>query len=155
MKSMFQKHWLFVTAFALILIGSSFIIAPFDNTTYIIVDDVNSMLHGEGDNDRTARTRKLPEKIKVPTPSITFKGRTVIASDTVLCIIRQVTPAGAPGPIVVQGKKKIPYNQTTEYQFPLTVTPLTLNVWYSIELTFKHKNGYLITQKGQIMRTNQ
>jgi hypothetical protein len=155
MKSTSQKLWLFLTAFALILIGSSFIAIPFDNTTFIVVDDVNGMLHGENENDRAARTRKLPEKIKVPTPSVTFKGQTVRSSDSIWVVIRKVLPTGAQGQIVVQGRKSIPYNQTVEYQFPLTITPLTENVWYNIELTFKHKNGQLITQKGQIMRINQ
>lgn len=156
MKNTSQKLWLFIAAFTLILLGSSFIFSPTEATTFIVVDDVHGMINGT-DNDegsRVAAPKKLPEKIRIPTPTVTFKGQTVRASDSIWVMIRQVTPTGAPGAIVVQGRKSIPHNPTAGYQFPLTITPLTRNVWYTIELTFKHKNGQLITQKGQIVRTN-
>ena len=156
MKNTSQKLWLFIAAFSLILLGSSFIFSSPEATTYIVVDDVHGMINGT-DNDEGSRTtapKKLPEKIRIPTPTVTFKGRTVRASDSIWVIIRQVTTTGAPGAIVVQGRKSIPHNTSAGYQFPLTITPLTLNMWYNIELTFKHKNGQLITQKGQIMRRN-
>ncbi len=156
MKNTSQKLWLFLAAFGLILLGSSFIFSNTEPTTFVVVDDIHSMINGGGNDEdegvgATARKR-LPEKIKVPTPTVTFKGRTVGLSDSVRVTIRRVMPTGAPGSIIAQGLKKIQHNATEGYQFSLNVTPLPLDVWFYLELTFRHKNGQLVSQKGQIMR---
>ena len=90
-----------------------------------------------------------PPKIKIPSDTACFKGKTIPKSAVITIVIKNGN-----GNTVVTGSKNIPHNANTGYDFQLNIGQLNVNIWYDIELTFTHTDGQKIVQNGQVMRIN-